>query len=84
MLDLKYDIMKHPNVELTADGIGEPFVHGDTSDAVGSVEVMGLGVMSDEGEEDIPVEGRFELLTEEEIENEIKRMEGENKNDKAE
>lgn len=84
VLDLKYDIMKHPNVELTADGKGEPYVHGDTSDAVGSVEVMGMGVMSDEGEEDTPVEGRFELLTEEEIEKEIKRMEGEKKNDKAE
>ena len=84
VLDLKYDIMKHPNVELTADGKGEPFVHGDISDATRSVEVMGMGVMSDEREEDTPVEGRFELLTEKEIENEIKRMEGEKNNDKVE
>jgi len=28
VMDLKYDIMKHPNVELTADGHGEAYTHG--------------------------------------------------------
>lgn len=26
--DLKYDILKHPNVDKTADGTGKPYVHG--------------------------------------------------------
>lgn len=31
--DLKYDILKHPNVALTADGGGEPYYHGEISEA---------------------------------------------------
>ena len=27
-MDLKFDIMKHPNVALTADGKGKPYQHG--------------------------------------------------------
>lgn len=26
--DLKYDILKHPNVDKTADGKGKPYIHG--------------------------------------------------------
>ena len=28
VMDLKYDILKHPNVALTTDGAGKPYVHG--------------------------------------------------------
>ena len=84
MIDLKYDIMKHPNVALTADGKAEPYIHGEAIDAIGTVEIIKSEGDRNEGEEYIPVEGRYELLTEKEIEDEIKRKEGENKNDKAE
>ena len=84
VIDLKYDIMKHPNVALTADGNAEPYVHGETVDALGTIEIIESGDRDNEGETNIPVEGRFELLTEKEIEDEIKRKEGENTNDKAE
>ena len=81
MIDLKYDIMKHPNVWLTADGKAAPYIHGETSDAIGTVEIIDPKENENEGEKDIPVEGRFELLTEKEIEDEIERMEGEKKNE---
>ncbi len=84
VIDLKYDIMKHPNVAFTADGHAEPYVHGETADALGTIEIIEPGDRDNEGEKNIPVEGRFELLTEKEIEDEIKRTEGENTNDKAE
>ena len=80
VIDLKYDIMRHPNVALTADGKGKPYVHGETTDAIGTVEIIKPEGNNNEGEKDIPLEGGFELLTEEEIENEFERMEGEKEN----
>ncbi len=80
VMDLKYDIMKHPNVALSADGKAEPYIHGDTKDAMGTIVITGQ-VDTDEGEKREPQESRFELLTEDEIENEIQRTEGERKND---
>ncbi len=38
--DLKYDIMKHPNVELTADGKAGIYEHGKADNAVLSIEVI--------------------------------------------
>ena len=34
--DLKYDILKHPNVGLTTDGHGEPYIHGFSEYSVGN------------------------------------------------
>lgn len=35
--DLKYDILKHPNVKYTADGKGEIYVHGKTDLSIASI-----------------------------------------------
>ncbi|MBP9989264.1 MAG: type IV secretory system conjugative DNA transfer family protein, partial [Ruminococcus sp.] len=35
--DLKYDITKHPNVGLTTDGKGKPYLHGSPDYSVGTV-----------------------------------------------
>ena len=80
VMDLKYDIMKHPNVALSADGKAKPYIHGDTKDAMGTIVITGP-VDTDEGEKREPQESGFELLMEDEIENEIQRTEGERKND---
>lgn len=37
ILDLKYDILKHPNVGLTTDGHGEPYIHGFSEYSVGNL-----------------------------------------------
>lgn len=31
--DLKYDLLQHPDIDMTEDGKGEPFIHGDISRA---------------------------------------------------
>ena len=28
VMDLKYDIKKHPNIKYSADGEGKPYIHG--------------------------------------------------------
>ena len=61
-MDLKYDIMKRPNVVLSADGKAEPYIHGDTRDAMGTIFVTGR-LKANEGEKGEPQESRFELLT---------------------
>ena len=33
-MDLKYDLLKHPNVSETADGGMEPYIHGEAKAAV--------------------------------------------------
>jgi len=54
--DDKFDILKHPNVKLTADGSGKPFQHGGTENALNW-----KAVTIHEGSD-------YELLSEEELE----------------
>lgn len=37
--DLKYDILKHPNVALTTDGKAKPYEHGKVTNAIASVQI---------------------------------------------
>ena len=37
--DLKYDILKHPNVALTTDGNAKPYEHGKTNNSVGTISI---------------------------------------------
>ncbi|OLR55394.1 hypothetical protein BHK98_04520 [Hornefia porci] len=30
--DLKYDLLKHPNIDMTSDGRAEPYIHGEAKD----------------------------------------------------
>lgn len=38
--DLKYDILKHPSVRLTADGQADPYIHGEPWDAGSTIELV--------------------------------------------
>ena len=40
VMDLKFDILKHPDVRLTTDGKAEPFIHGEVWDAGSSIELV--------------------------------------------
>ena len=80
VMDLKYDIMKHPNISLSADGKAEPYVHGEPKDAKETIEVI-WSKKNDEGEKREPQESGFVLLTEEEIEKDIRNTKGEGKNE---
>ena len=66
ILDEKYDILKHPNVALTADGKARPYVHGGTENAVATISFAPAGAaltgVTGEGET------MYELLSNEELE----------------
>lgn len=80
VMDQKYDIMKHPNIALAADGKAEPYIHGDTDMASGTIFIE-RSVTDNEGEKGEPQESGLILLTEEEVEKELRNKEGEGKNE---
>lgn len=72
IMDLKYDILKHPNVAYTTDGKGKAYIHGKTDKASASIVL-------DEEIKDYEIEefkeeiiGNYEILSEEEIEEILK------------
>ncbi len=73
IMDEKFDILRHPNVALTADGKAKPYQHGGTENAVASVALeraeKNESVSLDTGETN------YELLSEEDMEEYFKTME---------
>ena len=63
--DFKFDIMKHPNVSLTEDGKGEPYILGDTSGAAFTIELTNQPLPEDDAK---AVETGYTLLSEEDVE----------------
>lgn len=65
VLDEKYDILKHPNVALSADGQGKPYRHGEVTQAIAGITLAD----SLEGEmpEELPAVS-YELLSDEDME----------------
>lgn len=66
IMDLKYNLMKHPNVKDSADGKGGEYHHGEVTKAVASISLQ-TGVDVPELPE-MELSEKYELLTEEEIE----------------
>lgn len=66
VMDEKYDILKHPNVALTTDGRGKPYLHGETTRAVAGI-TLGDSLEGEITETDPGMEG-YELLSEEDLE----------------
>ena len=66
ILDEKYDVLKHPNVALSADGEAKPYEHGKTDNAVASISFA--GVSTEELPEGELPETDYELFSDEEIE----------------
>ena len=66
ILDEKYDILKHPNVTLSADGKAKPYEHGKTDHAIASISFAG-NLPADVTDNEIP-ETDYELLSDEDIE----------------
>ena len=71
VLDLKYDIMKHPNVALSADGGVKPYKHGETKDDIATFTVLSVSQGKTRGADEKAPETNFELLTNEELEKEF-------------
>ena len=66
VMDEKFDILRHPDVALSADGRGKPYRHGEVTDAVAGITLAD----SFEGEVTGAATGAstYELLSEEELE----------------
>ena len=47
VIDRKYNILKHPNVKLSADGGAAPFIHGGAKYAIGSVKLAARPIQAD-------------------------------------
>ncbi|MCL2426919.1 MAG: type IV secretory system conjugative DNA transfer family protein [Oscillospiraceae bacterium] len=81
IMDYKVDLLKHPDIKDTADGEAEPFRHGHTiaSSATivfdGSIDPTILAELSD-------IDGEYELLSEEDLEEILSQNEEENHNAK--
>ena len=67
--DLKYDILKHPNVRLTVDGKAQPYIHGSTDKAVSTIMfVEDKKEIEMEASITDVLESDYEILSEEDLE----------------
>ena len=78
IMDLKYDILKHPNVKKTADGGEKPFIHGKAAEAIASVLLRYTGNSAEVNEARALSETDYEVLTEAELEKNYGLEESEN------
>ena len=67
VMDFKYDILKHPNVALTADGKADAYHHGTIHSDVATIEILDFDV--DKFSEIEELETTYEILCEEDFEN---------------
>lgn len=80
IMDLKYDILKHPNVSKTTDGKEKPYIHGGTENAVASI-IVDEEINNYEFTEIEEIENDYELLSSDEIEEYFREKEN-RKNEK--
>ena len=66
VLDFKYDILKHPNVALTADGKAGVYRHGDVKSDVATIELFSFD--KNKAPETEVAETNYELLSDEDFE----------------
>lgn len=41
VMDLKYDLMKHPKIKFTEDGGAKPFIHGRDTESEATISLVG-------------------------------------------
>ena len=66
VLDFKYDILKHPNVSLTADGKAGVYRHGEVKSDVATIELISFD--KNQAPETNVAETNYELLSDEDFE----------------
>ena len=66
VLDFKYDILKHPNVALTADGNADVYKHGEVKSDVATIELISFDKYK--APEIEVAESNYELLSDEDFE----------------
>ena len=76
VVDFKYDIMKHPDVRMTADGQMDPYIYGEPWDAGPSIKLVYDSKLIEEATANTEmmsdlIEADYVLLSEEDVEKEI-------------
>lgn len=66
VMDLKFDILKHPNVTFTADGKADVYRHGEDTVSVATINIYSLSELN-VASVDLP-ENNYELLSDEDFE----------------
>ena len=77
VMDLKYDLMKHPKIAFTEDGGAEPFIHGKDTRSKATIQLIGndpeLRSKAVDIEDLVKEQHEYVVLTNEELEEKFKK-----------
>ncbi len=76
VMDYKYDVLKHPNVELSADGKAKPYIHGEVTHSIASVNIDFSNVTrieNNEDEQESNILDDYDIVSSEEIDKYLKK-----------
>ena len=80
VMDFKYDVLKHPNVELSGDGKAKPYIHGEVTESIATIDVDLSNVVINQAKELTKKEEKllddYDIISSEEIEKYFKNKEG--------
>lgn len=70
ILDLKYDIFRHPKFHLTEDGGAKPYLHNEVNKNIATISFLNIPLDDIENMQ-LPDSENYELLSEEELQKEF-------------
>ncbi len=76
VIDFKYDVLKHPNVLLSADGNAKPYIHGDITHSIASVNIDFSNVtrlQNNDNEQETNILDEYDIVSSEEIDKYLKK-----------
>ena len=81
IMDLKYDILKHPNVSLSHDGNQSVYIHGNTNESIATINLDFSDIkklVKEEKPSKKSILDDYDLVSSEDIDNYFKEKEGKN------
>ena len=78
--DLKYDILKHPNISLTADGHAPSYEHGKVNNAIATITVDYDAINYDFKDIEV-IANNYEVISSEDMESYLNKKKGNDKNE---
>jgi len=75
VMDRKYNILKHPNVRLSADGKGKPYIHGGARSANNSITFVGTPTKLSKAASKTEAASFYTIFSSEELESQLDKEE---------
>lgn len=75
VMDRKYNILKHPNIHLSADGKGKPYNHGGAKSANNSITFVGAPTKLSKAASKTEAASFYTILSSEELESQLDKEE---------